>query len=190
MKLCLFNLAVHCAAAVVAHVAWAAVGKLEDPKARAALPEFKIIPAATTDELTPAAEIDAKQFARWTRSQGDAGARRYSALKQITRENVRELDIAWTFRAGDGAANIQCTPITVDGLLYAPTPGRAIVAIDATTGIERWRNRWMRRVRFAHRTRRRGVDSSTGRAVVNTRRAFCLEQEIGFTRSIRKRAHR
>ena len=47
--------------------------------------------------------------------------------------------MAWTYRSGDGAANIQCTPIIVEGLLYAPTPGRAIVAIDAETGVERWR---------------------------------------------------
>jgi quinoprotein glucose dehydrogenase len=117
----------------------AVASTLEDPAARAALPEFKTIPAATADELTPAAEINPDEFGRWTRSQGDNGARRYSALKQITRDNVRELAVAWTYRSGDGAANIQCTPIIVDGVLYAPTPGRALVAIDAATGVERWR---------------------------------------------------
>lgn len=111
----------------------------DDAKVRAALPEFKTIPAATPGELTPAAEVDATVFGRWTRSQGDNGARRYSALKQITKENVRDLAMAWTFRTGDGAANVQCTPIVVDGLLVAPTPGKAIVAIDAATGVERWR---------------------------------------------------
>ena len=117
----------------------AATPTIEDSRARAALPEFRIIPAATPDELTPAIKTETEAFARWTRSQGDNGARRYSTLKQITKENVRDLTMAWTYRSGDGAANIQCTPIIVDGLLYAPTPGRAIVAIDATTGIERWR---------------------------------------------------
>jgi len=111
----------------------------EDPAARAALPEFKTIPAATPAELTPAAEVDTAALARWTRSQGDNGARRYSALKQITKENVAALDVAWIYRSGDGAANIQCTPIIVDGTLYAPTPGRAIVAVDAATGREKWR---------------------------------------------------
>lgn len=112
---------------------------LEDPQARAALPEYKIIPAAEPAELTPAAEVDMAPFARWTRSHGDNGARRYSALKQITRENVRALEMAWTYRSNDGAANIQCTPIVVDGIMYAPTAGRAIVALDAATGAERWR---------------------------------------------------
>src|SRR5690606_14742622 len=58
---------------------------------------------------------------------------------QITRDNVHDLEIAWVYRSGDGAANIQCTPIVVDDMLYAPTPGRALVAIDASTGVERWR---------------------------------------------------
>ena len=64
------------------------VATLEDPEERAALPEFKTIPAARPDELTPAIEISAAPFSRWTRSQGDNGARRYSALQQITRDNV------------------------------------------------------------------------------------------------------
>ena len=117
----------------------AAGDALEDPRERAALPEFRVIPAATPEELTPAAAISQEPFARWTRSQGDNGARRYSALKQITRANVASLERAWTYHSKDGADNIQCTPIVVDGLLFAPTAGRAIVALDAATGVERWR---------------------------------------------------
>ncbi len=118
--------------------AFAAVG-LEDPQLRAALPEYQVIAAATASELTPANPIDYASFANWTRSQGDSGSRRYSTHKQINKTNVGKLEVAWTFRAGDGKANLQCTPIIVDGVLYAPTPGRAIVAVDAATGVERWR---------------------------------------------------
>ncbi len=111
----------------------------DDAQARASLPEFAVIPAAMPEELAPAVAVNIGPFRGWTRSQGDNGARRYSALKQITRENVQSLEVAWTYRSKDGAANIQCTPIIVDGLLFAPTPGRAIVAVDAVTGVERWR---------------------------------------------------
>lgn len=112
---------------------------LDDPAARAALPEFQVIPAALPHELTPAAEVDAAQFSRWPRSQGDNGSRRYSALTQINRANVHRLVPAWTYRSGDGARNTQCTPIIVDGVMFAPTPGRALVAVDAATGKEKWR---------------------------------------------------
>lgn len=120
-------------------LAWCRSGELtlEDPAARARLPEFKAIPAAA--EPTPAAPLDHASFTTWTRSQGDDGARRYSALAQIDKSNVHQLEVAWTYRSGDGAANVQCTPIVVDGTLYAPTAGNALVALDASTGTEKWR---------------------------------------------------
>ena len=127
------------AGAALARALTAANPALEDAAARAALPEFKVIPAAPTAELTPALPVDVKQFRGWPRSQGDNGARRYSALDRINKANVRDLAVAWTYRSGDGAANIQCTPIVVDGVMFAPTPGRAIVAVDAATGKEIWR---------------------------------------------------
>ena len=79
---------------------------LEDPALRKSLPEHQVIPAATPAELTPALPIRPEPFSRWTRSQGDAGARRYSTLKQINRENVRKLEVAWTYESHDGTENI------------------------------------------------------------------------------------
>ena len=116
------------------------VRPVEDAAARLALPEFVTIPHATAAELTPAnGSPVASAMTTWTRSHGDAGSRRYSALTQINRTNVTRLAEAWTFRSGDGAANVQCNPIVVDGVLFAPTPGNALVALDAATGAERWR---------------------------------------------------
>lgn len=116
-----------------------AEASLEDPVARAALPLLRIIPAATAEELTPAQAVPIGTFHLWQRSHGDNGSRRYSALNQINKENVKSLEMAWTYRSGDGAQNIQCTPIIVDGVMYAPTPGYALVAVDATKGTEKWR---------------------------------------------------
>ncbi len=104
----------------------------------AADPELKIIPAAKTSELTPAIRVT-RNGADWARSHGDATSSRYSALKQINRENVKRLTVAWTYRSGDGKANIQANPVIVGGVLYAPTAGEQVVAIDAATGREKWR---------------------------------------------------
>jgi len=106
----------------------------EDAGARLALPEYQVIPAARPDELTPAAPLDAKAFTTWTRSHGDAGSRRYSALDQINRGNVAGLTVAWTYRSGDGARNLQATPIIADGVLYGPRAGRHIITLDAASG--------------------------------------------------------
>lgn len=102
-------------------------------------PEFWTLPAIPPKELTPALPVDPRNFETWHRSQGDSGARRYSSLTQINRENVHRLEVAWTYHSRDGAANIQCTPIIVAGTLFAPTPGRCLVALDAATGRETWR---------------------------------------------------
>ena len=113
---------------------------VDDPIARAALPEFHIIPAATTAELTPAQNWPTTDdYRNWSRSLGGPTANRYSSLTQITSANVKQLQVAWTYQSGDGKDNIQCNPIMVDGVLYTPTPGRQIAAIDAKTGKELWK---------------------------------------------------
>lgn len=98
------------------------------------------IPAATMDELTPANGWPAPEQAReWTRSLGGATSNRFSSLDQITRENVHELQPAWIYHSGDGVGNVQANPIVNDGVMYAPTAGHFIVALDARSGREIWR---------------------------------------------------
>ena len=106
---------------------------------RAALPESYEEPAAAASELTAALE-NRNEAGAWTRSHGDAGSQRFSALQQINRDNVQGLALAWTYRAG-GKGNIQCNPIIVNGVMFAPTPEGFMVAVDAATGAERWRTK-------------------------------------------------
>jgi quinoprotein glucose dehydrogenase len=129
------------APALALAAAAAAAAPVDDPVARAALPPEVTLPAAPAAELTPTnGRPRAETMRTWSVSHGDAGARRYSALTQINRDNVHRLAVAWTYRSGDGARNLQANPIVVDGVLYGPTAGRAIVALDAATGAERWRH--------------------------------------------------
>ncbi|MBA3936701.1 MAG: PQQ-binding-like beta-propeller repeat protein, partial [Planctomycetes bacterium] len=112
----------------------------DDPVARAALPEFQIIPAAPTAELTPAQDWPTtEQLRGWSRSLGGPTSNRYSALYAITRANVAQLQVAWTWHGGDGGGDMQCNPIVVDGIMYTPTCGRGVAAVDAVTGKEIWR---------------------------------------------------
>lgn len=115
---------------------WAA----EDAQARAALPEFKEIPAAGPGELTGASGWPrVNSMTNWHRSLGDATSSRFSALTQINRETVKRLEVAWTYRSKDGKGNLQCNPIIVEGVMFAPTAGHHIVALNAETGGELWR---------------------------------------------------
>ena len=114
----------------------------EDPKERERLPLYQTIPAAKPEELTPANGYPKRAtFLKWERSHGDNSGARYSALDQVNRQNVSQLQMAWTYHSRDGAGNIQCNPIVAEGLMFAPTPARFLVAVDASTGVERWRFR-------------------------------------------------
>lgn len=113
---------------------------IEDPKERETLPLYQTIPAAKPEELTPANGFPKREtYTTWHRSHGDNGGARFSALNQINRQNVTNLQVAWVYHSRDGSNNIQCNPIIVNGVMFAPTPGRHIVAVNAETGVELWR---------------------------------------------------
>jgi quinoprotein glucose dehydrogenase len=65
---------------------------------------------------------------------------RYSPLSQINARNVHKLQPAWTFDSGDAyeGSELQCSPIVIDGVLYATTPRLRVIALDAATGKLLW----------------------------------------------------
>jgi len=77
----------------------------------------------------------------WAHYGGSPNNDRYSPLKQITKGNVKQLRVAWTYDTGDGfpGSEMQCQPLIVGGIMYATTPKLRIVAVDAATGKEKWR---------------------------------------------------
>ena len=62
----------------------------------------------------------------------------YSPLQQITRENVGQLEVAWTYDTGD-KSEYQANNLIIDGVLYTPSPTRKVIALDAATGKELWK---------------------------------------------------
>jgi quinoprotein glucose dehydrogenase len=81
----------------------------------------------------------------WPVYGGDAGGKRFSALRQITRENVTALQVAWVYHTGDAyqpqhgrSTAFEATPLYLDGTLYLSTPLGRAVALDPLTGKEKW----------------------------------------------------
>src|SRR5881397_2231941 len=79
----------------------------------------------------------------WRIYGGDSGSTRYSPLDSINRDNVKNLKVAWIWRADNFGARPEykpeVTPIMVNGVLYFPAGDRrAIVAADAGTGETLW----------------------------------------------------
>ncbi len=74
----------------------------------------------------------------WPMIGGTAGNSHYSALKQINRSNVRNLQKAWEFDT-DQSGGLETTPIVIDGILYAFTPTQQVIALDGATGKLLWK---------------------------------------------------
>jgi quinoprotein glucose dehydrogenase len=77
---------------------------------------------------------------------GNLGGQQYTPSTQINATNVNELQELWRFRTGDlgqGFArkdhSMQANPILWDRTLYISTSANWVFAIDAASGVERWR---------------------------------------------------
>jgi quinate dehydrogenase (quinone) len=112
--------------------------------------------SGTPAPLTP---VDpAKEQKNWEAYGNSAGGSRFAALDQITRDNVKDLTVAWTYHTGDtpispggGGAEDQQTPLQVGDRVFLCTPHNNVIAVDADTGKEIWKNEinskssvWMR----------------------------------------------
>lgn len=89
-------------------------------------------------------------FGEWPAYSGDIGAQKYSPLNQITRDNLEELQIAWTWtseidtgvtdrrNARRAPDMFKGTPLMVDGRLFLRTRYSTVEAIDAQSGETLW----------------------------------------------------
>ena len=62
---------------------------------------------------------------------------RFSPLSKINRDNVDELDLAWSFKFST-ARGMEATPLMHDGVLYVSTGWSHVHALDARTGEQLW----------------------------------------------------
>ena len=80
----------------------------------------------------------------WTASNFNETANRYSPLDQITAANVATLQPAWRFHmkpAGyTGALKTdEAIPVVIGNMMYVASPYGFVHALDATTGVEKWK---------------------------------------------------
>lgn len=81
--------------------------------------------------------------ADWPAYGATYAARRYSPLTQITPENVTQLERAWLYHTGDTPEEdfgAETTPIKIGDTVYLCSSRNIIIALDASTGRERWRH--------------------------------------------------
>ncbi len=81
----------------------------------------------------------------WPNYGGDPAGSRYSELSQINLQNVKNLQLAWSYDTGENKPDdarklvIPCQPIVVNGVMYGTTPQLKLFAANAATGQELWK---------------------------------------------------
>jgi alcohol dehydrogenase (cytochrome c) len=77
----------------------------------------------------------------WLTYSGSYASQRYSQLRQITPNNVKNLEQKWIFQA-ESLEKFVTTPLVVDGIMYLTQPPSDAVALDARTGRVFWTYRY------------------------------------------------
>ncbi|HEY1945437.1 MAG TPA: pyrroloquinoline quinone-dependent dehydrogenase [Bryobacteraceae bacterium] len=130
---------------------------------------------ATSDAPAAAKHLDLKlsipRAEQWPAYGHDPGGQRYSPLKQITPENVGQLQRAWTFHMGKVGS--EATPLVIDSVMYLTAPD-AIFALEPETGRVIWKY-------ASAGVARRGLAYSEGRIFcgVETGKMVALDAKTG-----------
>lgn len=101
-------------------------------------------PLSSTSPLTTAPNWNSLQpeAGEWITWGGDLGNKRYSPLDQIDKDNADQLQVIWRWGAepliGRHDSNWKATPLYVDGVLYLPTGGSKVAALDPASGETLW----------------------------------------------------
>jgi len=114
----------------------------------------------------------------WSSYGGGLDNTHYSALTQINRQNVSQLQVAWTYDSGDAfpGSEMECNPIVVDGVLYATTPKLRVIALDAATGTLKWSFDPNHGRRVVNKARNRGV-ALWADAATSAKRIFFVSRQ-------------
>ena len=151
-----------------------------------------VVAASAAAIATPHAQSPAGTW--WTGYGNGSDNSRYFPSSQITRRNVTQLQVAWTYPFGDAGSS----PIVVRGVIYGRGRNGSLVALEATTGKERWvrenmtgmtsrgMNYWEsadgreQRLIFAMNGLLQEVDAATGKSVLSFGTNGVVDLRVGL----------
>src|ERR1700739_1437736 len=87
-----------------------------------------------TQQQLNAADKNSRNFLL---TNGNYAQTRFYPGKQISRDNVKNLHVAWIFQT-DVKESLETSPIVVDGVMYVTTSFSHVYALDAKTGQQLW----------------------------------------------------
>jgi alcohol dehydrogenase (cytochrome c) len=87
-----------------------------------------------TQQMLNGADKNTKDFLL---TNGNYAQTRFYGAKQIDRDSVKHLHVAWIFQT-DVKESMETSPIVVDGVMYVTTSFSHVYALDAKTGQQLW----------------------------------------------------
>ena len=97
-----------------------------------------VLASAAALTAVVASAKDAKKYTTWSDYEGSADSAQYSALTQINKSNVTQLQQVWFYPDGNNGFRYGFNPLVVDGVMYVVGKDNTTVALDAVTGKEIW----------------------------------------------------
>src|SRR5438874_6088599 len=77
-------------------------------------------------------------YSTWKDYGGSADSMQYSSLRQINKNNVKSVELAWFAPAPGPNGRFAFSPLIVDNVMYVVGKDSAIIALDAATGKQVW----------------------------------------------------
>jgi alcohol dehydrogenase (cytochrome c) len=87
-----------------------------------------------TQDLLDRAAGDSNNFLH---TNGNYAQTRFYPAQQVNRENVHNLERAWTFKM-DVVDSLETTPIVINGTMFVTSSFNHVYALDAKTGKQKW----------------------------------------------------
>ncbi len=141
--------------------------------------------SSCTDEdeaKSPSTEVTkSNDSVDWSKYGNNYSNHRFSNLKQITTDNVDQLELAWSYKTGI-KKTFQTSPIVVDGVMFITTPMNDVISLHADNGQEIWRYKHdLQGDKFCCGPANRGPAVANGRVFTVTidARLIALDQETG-----------
>ena len=113
------------------------------PRAQASQQEVKQDPWSPSREAkissVTQAQLNAadKNTTNFLLTNGNYAQTRFHPARQINRDNVKKLHVAWIFQT-DVKESLETSPIVVDGVMFVTTSFSHVYALDAKTGQQLW----------------------------------------------------
>jgi quinoprotein glucose dehydrogenase len=94
--------------------------------------------AAVSHQPVHATDNKPESYSTWSDYEGSADSAQYSALTQINKSNVAQLQQVWFYPNGNNGFRYGFNPVVVDAVMYVIAKNNNIAALDAVTGKEIW----------------------------------------------------